>query len=84
MSSKTNILKIQRLVAKRAKTLSVSEAAVRREIAAACKTSPDFVYQWCNRIRPIPAQFAIPLERFFGADIYPREEIAPDVFKEAA
>lgn len=84
MSSKPKIAKIQRLVAKRAKSLSVPELAVRREIAAACNTSPDFVYQWCNRIRPIPAQFAIPLERFFGADVYPREEIAPDVFKEAA
>jgi DNA-binding transcriptional regulator YdaS (Cro superfamily) len=84
MSSKPKTLKIQRLVAKRARSLSVSEANVRREIAAACKTSPDFVYQWCRDIRPIPAQFAIPLERFFGADVYPREEIAPDVFKEAA
>ncbi|MCE2724713.1 MAG: helix-turn-helix domain-containing protein [Betaproteobacteria bacterium] len=89
MSSKQTIPKIQRLVAKRANATKTTEASVRREIAAACSTpgkpvSVDFVYQWCRNIRQIPARYAIALEGFFGADVYSREEIAPEVFKEAA
>ena len=56
---------------------------IRRQLAEKCDVSPDFVYQWCEGIRPIPATHAIPIEEFFDGAMT-RQRIAPKVFRVAA
>ena len=71
------------LVSKRAKADGCKAPEIRRQLAAKCEVSPDFVYQWCVGIRPIPAAHATNVEHFFDGALA-RHEIAPKVFKEAA
>ena len=68
------------LIARKAAAQDCSVPNVRRQLAEKCDVSPDFVYQWCAGIRPIPPAHAIPIEGFFDGALT-RQQIAPKVFR---
>jgi DNA-binding transcriptional regulator YdaS (Cro superfamily) len=74
--------KLQKLLDARASKAELPEIAIRRELAAACKVSVAFVYQWRMGIRPIPPRYAVAIEKFFGADKISRYEILPSYLSE--
>ena len=72
--------KLLSLVATKAVAQDCKVPDVRKQLAEKCDVSPDFVYQWCEGIRPIPAAHAIPIEEFFEGALT-RQQIAPKVFR---
>lgn len=62
--------------------LAIRSAGSQAALAKAIGAPPAFVYQWRTGLRPIPARFALPIEKATAGRVS-RHDLRPDIFGKA-